>query len=115
MLDAAGFPEVRIVASNELDEFVIDSIRDEGGRVDIYGVGTKLATCGRNRRRCPGRRLQTGGGGRPAENEDHQRHRQGDPAGQQAAAAGRRARRATTSRIVVCLEGDAVGRRHDGL
>lgn len=45
LLDAAGFPGVKIVASNELDEFVIDSIRDEGGRVDIYGVGTRLATC----------------------------------------------------------------------
>lgn len=45
MFDEAGFAEVRIVASNELDEFVIDSIRDEGGRVDIYGVGTRLATC----------------------------------------------------------------------
>ncbi|GAM08138.1 nicotinate phosphoribosyltransferase [Geobacter sp. OR-1] len=45
MFDEAGFPEVRIVASNELDELVIDSIRDEGGRVDIYGVGTRLATC----------------------------------------------------------------------
>lgn len=45
MLDGAGFPGVKIVASNELDEFVIDSIRAEGGRVDIYGVGTKLATC----------------------------------------------------------------------
>ncbi len=44
MLDEAGFPEVRILASNELDEQVIDSIRDEGGRVDIYGVGTRLAT-----------------------------------------------------------------------
>lgn len=44
MLDAAGFPEVRILASNELDELVIDSIRNEGGRIDIYGVGTKLAT-----------------------------------------------------------------------
>lgn len=46
MFDEAGFPAVKIVASNELDEFVIDSIRNEGGRVDIYGVGTKLATCG---------------------------------------------------------------------
>lgn len=45
MFDEAGFPAVRIVASNELDEFVIDSIRSEGARVDIYGVGTKLATC----------------------------------------------------------------------
>ena len=44
MLDEAGFPEVRILASNELDEQVIDSIRDEGGRVDIYGVGTRLVT-----------------------------------------------------------------------
>ncbi len=44
MLDAAGFPEVRIMASNELDEQVIDSIRDEGGRVDVFGVGTRLAT-----------------------------------------------------------------------
>jgi nicotinate phosphoribosyltransferase len=45
MFDAAGFPGVKIVASNELDEYIIDSIRDEGGKVDIYGVGTKLSTC----------------------------------------------------------------------
>lgn len=45
MFDAAGFPAVKVVASNELDELVIESIRSEGGRVDIYGVGTKLATC----------------------------------------------------------------------
>jgi nicotinate phosphoribosyltransferase len=46
LFDAAGFPAVQIVASNELDEFVIDSIRAEGGQVDIYGVGTRLATGG---------------------------------------------------------------------
>ena len=45
MFDAAGFPELKIVASNELDEYVIQSIRSEGGRIDIYGVGTRLATC----------------------------------------------------------------------
>lgn len=45
MFDEAGFPEAKIVASNELDEHVIHSIRDEDGRVDIYGVGTRLATC----------------------------------------------------------------------
>jgi nicotinate phosphoribosyltransferase len=45
MFDEAGFPGVKIVASNELDEYIIDSIRDEGGRVDVYGVGTKLAAC----------------------------------------------------------------------
>lgn len=45
MLDEAGFPDAKIVASNELDEFVIESMRREGSRVDIYGVGTRLATC----------------------------------------------------------------------
>lgn len=43
--DAAGFPQVKIVASNELDEQVIAAITADGGRVDIYGVGTRLATC----------------------------------------------------------------------
>jgi len=45
MLDEAGFPLAKIVASNEIDEYVIESILSEGGKVDIYGVGTKLATC----------------------------------------------------------------------
>ncbi len=45
ILDEAGFPDVRIVASNELDEEVIRAIREEGGCIDIYGVGTRLATC----------------------------------------------------------------------
>jgi nicotinate phosphoribosyltransferase len=46
MLDEAGFTEVKIVASSDLDEHLIQSITSEGGRIDIYGVGTKLATCG---------------------------------------------------------------------
>jgi len=45
MFDDAGFLDVKIVASNDLDEYVINSIRNEGGLVDIYGVGTRLATC----------------------------------------------------------------------
>lgn len=45
-LNAAGFEDVRIVASNDLDEYVIDSVIREGGRVDVYGVGTRLATGG---------------------------------------------------------------------
>jgi nicotinate phosphoribosyltransferase len=45
MLDAAGFPGVKILASNEIDEQAIESIRAQGGRVDIYGVGTRLAAC----------------------------------------------------------------------
>ena len=46
MLDEAGFPQVKIVASSELDETLIESINNEGGCIDIYGVGTKLATGG---------------------------------------------------------------------
>jgi nicotinate phosphoribosyltransferase len=45
MFDEAGFPQVRIMASNELDEYIIESMRSEGGRVDVYGVGTRLASC----------------------------------------------------------------------
>lgn len=45
MLDEAGFPDAKIVASNEIDEYVVESIIREGGRVDVYGVGTKLAAC----------------------------------------------------------------------
>jgi len=44
LLDEAGLGYVKIVASNELDEHVIQSIRMEGGRVDLYGVGTRLVT-----------------------------------------------------------------------
>jgi nicotinate phosphoribosyltransferase len=44
MLDQAGLHYVRIVASNELDEFVISEILAQGGKVDIWGVGTKLVT-----------------------------------------------------------------------
>jgi nicotinate phosphoribosyltransferase len=44
--DAAGFPEVQIMASNDLSEEVIQSVIREGGRIDIYAVGTQLATGG---------------------------------------------------------------------
>ncbi|MFC4455701.1 nicotinate phosphoribosyltransferase [Deinococcus sonorensis] len=45
-LDRAGFPDVKITASNDLSEEVIESIIREGGRIDTYGVGTQLATGG---------------------------------------------------------------------
>ncbi|WP_161881035.1 nicotinate phosphoribosyltransferase [Deinococcus alpinitundrae] len=45
-LDAAGFHEVQVVASNDLSEFVIESVIKGGGQVDVYGVGTQLATGG---------------------------------------------------------------------
>jgi nicotinate phosphoribosyltransferase len=44
MLDDAGFPEVKILASNDLDEHIVASIRKEGGRIDVFGVGTRLVT-----------------------------------------------------------------------
>nr|WP_274540273.1 nicotinate phosphoribosyltransferase [Deinococcus sp. UR1] len=45
-LDDAGFPDVRIIASNDLSEFVIQSVIQGGGRVDVYGIGTQLVTGG---------------------------------------------------------------------
>lgn len=44
-LDRAGYDYVKIVASNELDEERISKILEAGGRVDAFGVGTRLATC----------------------------------------------------------------------
>ena len=44
MFDEAGLSEVKIYASNELDEYVIDQIMKNGARIDAWGVGTKLIT-----------------------------------------------------------------------
>jgi nicotinate phosphoribosyltransferase len=44
MLDEAGFPEVKIVASNSLDEYVISSLHTQGAKISVWGVGTSLVT-----------------------------------------------------------------------
>ncbi|MEY8459894.1 nicotinate phosphoribosyltransferase [Eggerthellaceae bacterium 24-137] len=44
MLDAAGLSDCGIVLSNDLDEYTIQSMLDEGAEVASFGVGTKLAS-----------------------------------------------------------------------
>jgi nicotinate phosphoribosyltransferase len=44
MLDAAGFPDASIIASNELDEQVISSLKEQGAAIDAWGAGTRLVT-----------------------------------------------------------------------
>ncbi|HLW31790.1 MAG TPA: nicotinate phosphoribosyltransferase [Aequorivita sp.] len=44
MLDSEQLVYVKIVVSNQLDEFVIKSLKEQGAPIDIYGVGTNLVT-----------------------------------------------------------------------
>lgn len=44
MLDYEGFQDVKIIVSNQLDEYVIKSLVEQKAPIDIFGVGTSLAT-----------------------------------------------------------------------
>ena len=44
MLDEAGFPDAKIVVSNDLDEYTILNLKAQGAKVDVWGIGTKLIT-----------------------------------------------------------------------
>ena len=44
MLDEAGYPHCKIIASNSLDEFTIRDLLNQGACIDAFGVGERLIT-----------------------------------------------------------------------
>ena len=46
MLDEAGYPNAKIFASSDLDEYVIRDLKTQGAKIDVWGVGTRMITSG---------------------------------------------------------------------
>ena len=44
MLDEAGYDYVKICASGDLDERLVQSLKQQGAKIDTWGIGTKLIT-----------------------------------------------------------------------
>ncbi|NUQ63147.1 MAG: nicotinate phosphoribosyltransferase [Pirellulales bacterium] len=44
ILDAEGFADTPILASSDLDEHIIASLKEQGATISVWGVGTRLAT-----------------------------------------------------------------------
>lgn len=44
LLDAAGYEDCKICASNSIDEYIIRDMQIQGAQVDLYGVGERLIT-----------------------------------------------------------------------